>query len=101
MSWLGTLRAAKAEVIARQEKRAASADAWISDLVDLRGEQDAGFERVSTNAVFDRLGVPLRQRTSASARRLAAAMRHLGWDTSRWRPAGCSTKVRGFLRAAS
>jgi len=70
--------------------------------VDLQAHpHDDGFERVPTYAAFEHLGLRRRERTSAAARRLARAMRQLGWQPTRFRVApGSYQRVRGFQRAA-
>jgi hypothetical protein len=65
----------------------------------VKGEFHAGNERLSTQAVFDHLGVRRRARNTAATRRLSRTMRQLGWTASRWRSsAAAGQRIRGFIR---
>ena len=71
-------------------------------LAELTGElHDDGYERVPTYVAFEHLGVRGSERRSGAARRLARAMRQLGWKTARFQlTPGSYQRVRGFHRAA-
>jgi hypothetical protein len=74
-------------------------DPWEALLLKVQGEFHDSFERVPTHVVFDYLGLRRSARNSGTARRLARVMRHLGWETARWRPfPGTHQRVRGFQR---
>src|SRR5688500_14550197 len=73
-------------------------DSWEAILTTLEGEVHDGYARIPTHVVFDHLGLRRSERNSGSARRLAKAMRALGWETSRFRPVpGTHQRVRGFV----
>jgi hypothetical protein len=74
-------------------------DPWEKALAAIVGEKYCDCERISTQAALDYLNIKRSHRTTAATRRLAIAMRHLGWERSRWRPSRTSHKVRGFSRA--
>ena len=96
MSLIGRLRAAEAEVTAR------NSDPWIVRLERLRGKVgDDGVERISTQALFDYLEVRQRNRRAGACRRLAQVMRALGWTAVRVRDltrGGYLENVRGYCR---
>lgn len=95
MSWLDKLRQAEAEM-------AAPKDPWKLRLERVRGKIDYdGLERVTSQMLFDALGVPPRSRTAGACRRLAAVMTELGWTAVRVRgltPGGYREQVRGYCR---
>jgi len=75
MSWVRILRQGRAEAVARQN------DPWRLRLERVCGKIGYdGVERVSTQAVFDFLEVPQRNRNAGACRRLAKRMRELGWS---------------------
>jgi hypothetical protein len=75
-------------------------DPWEERLKDLTGElHNDGHHRVATFVVFEHLGVRGADRRSGSARRLARAMRQLGWEPARFPlTPGSYQRVRGFQR---
>jgi hypothetical protein len=96
MSWIGVLKQARAEVVARR------GDPWRLRLEGLRGKVgDDGVERISTQAVLDLLDVPQRGRGAGACRRLAKLMRELGWHPVKARgltPTGLRDQIRGYAR---
>ena len=104
LSFVGLLRHLKAEVRAARAREAAPPripDPWEARLADLQGEVRDEVEYIASHAVFDRLEVRRRERTSGAARRLARVMRQLGWQSARFQFApGSYQRVRGFQRAA-
>jgi hypothetical protein len=96
MSLIGRLRAAEAEVTAR------NSDPWVVRLERLRGKVgDDGVERIATQALFDHLEVRQRNRGAGACRRLAQVMRELGWSPVRVRDltrGGYLENVRGYCR---
>jgi len=81
---------------------AQDADPWYQHLKRLRGRiGDDGVERVSSQAVFDLLEVPMRTRTAGAYRRLAKLMREQGWTPVRVRDrtyGGYLEQIRGYCR---
>jgi hypothetical protein len=87
MSWVGKMKA-HAEMAVRD------ADPWRLRLERLRGKVgDDGVERIATQAVFDLLEIPQRNRRAGACRRLAKLMRSLGWAPIKAR----GLNQRGFL----
>ena len=85
MSLLGKLNEARAEL-------EAPADPWLAPLQRVRGKIGYdGIERISTQTLFDYLEVRQPNRGAGACRRLASAMRELGWSPVR---------VRGLTRGA-
>ena len=86
----------------RSEVLAHAADPWRLRLEGVRGKVgDDAVERVSTQSVFDLLGVPQRGRTAGACRRLAKLMRELGWHPIKARgltPTGLRDQIRGYAR---
>ena len=74
-------------------------------LKGLRGTAGSdGIERVTSQSVFDFLGLKLGQRTTGQARRIASAMRELGWTPIRLislNQRGNREHVRGYARQCS
>jgi hypothetical protein len=67
-------------------------DPWLAPLQRVRGKLgDDGIERISTQTLFDYLEVRQPNRGAGACRRLASAMRELGWSPVR---------VRGLTRGA-
>jgi hypothetical protein len=97
-SWIEKLRQAEAERLAR------NSDPWRLRLERLRGKiGDDGIERITTQAVFDILEIPQRNRTAGACRRLAKLMSELGWTAVRVRGltrGGYLEQVRGYARDA-
>ena len=97
MSWLGKMKA-QAEMAAR------NADPWRLRLERLRGKiGDDGVERITTQAVFDILEIPQRNRGTGACRRLCKLMAELGWTAVRVRGltrGGYREQVRGYARDA-
>jgi hypothetical protein len=103
ISWQEQLRRIKADLEARHRSPLPPPrvpNSWEARLAYLRGELHAdGYERVPTHGAFDRLGLRRSERTSDAARRLARAMRQLGWESARFQPTpGSYQRVRGFIR---
>jgi len=77
---------------------------WRLPLERLRGTiGEDGIERISTQTVFDVLGVPQRNRGTGACRRLAKVMIELGWTAVRVRGltrGGYREQVRGYCRDA-
>jgi hypothetical protein len=96
MSWLSKLHEAQAQIAAQ------SADPWRPPLERLKGKiTDDGIERISTQAVFDLLEVPQRNRGAGACRRLAKLMRQLGWAPIKARglnQRGLREQIRGYAR---
>jgi hypothetical protein len=96
MSWLGKLEKAKAEIAAQ------NADQWRLPLERVRGQiGDDGIERITTQMLFDMLGVPQRSRGAGACRRLAKLMAELKWTAVRVRGltrGGYLEQVRGYAR---
>ncbi|MGD0316950.1 MAG: hypothetical protein ABSB37_13600 [Xanthobacteraceae bacterium] len=96
MSFLEQLRAAEAEIAARD------ADSWRLPLERVRGQiGDDGVERITTQLLFDILGVPQSSRGAGASRRLAKLMAELGWMAVRVRGltrGGYLEQVRGYCR---
>ena len=77
MSWLGKIKAAEAELTAR------NADPWRLPLERVHGKIDFdGLERVSSQTILDMLEVPQRNRRAGTYRHLAKLMVELGWTPS-------------------
>jgi hypothetical protein len=100
VSVLAKLNAAKAEA-----GGSGGDDPWRLRLERVRGKIDYhdGLERISTQTLFDILEVPQRARTAGTCRRLAAAMRQLGWSPIRLKDfarGGYLEQVRGYCRQA-
>ena len=96
MSWLGKLETVKAEIAAR------NVDPWRLRLERVRGKiSDDGIERITTQMLFDMLGVPQRSRGAGACRRLAKLMSELGWMAVRVRGltrGGYLEQVRGYAK---
>ena len=89
MPWMERLRRAKSGALAR------STDPWRLRLERVRGKIGYdGVERISTQDVFDCLGVLQRARTAGACRRLATLMRELGWTSMKARGLG-SERLQG------
>ena len=90
VSWIERLEKHRAQDLARR------ADPWRVRLERLRG-----IERISTQAVFDVLEVPQRNRGAGACRRLANLMRELGWTPIKARglnQAGFRDMIRGYAK---
>ena len=98
MSWLDKLEKAKAEIAAQ------NVDQWRLPLERVRGKiGDDGIERITTQMLFDMLGVPQRSRGAGACRRLAKLMAELKWTAVRVRGltrGGYLEQVRGYARDA-
>jgi hypothetical protein len=96
MALLTKLNALRLEESSRQR------DPWLLPLERLQGNTGAdGIERVTTQAAFDVLGVPQRDRRTGACRRLAKVMTGLGWTAVRVRGltrGGYLEQVRGYCR---
>ena len=80
-------------------------DPWINSLRNIRGQVGHdGLERISTEAVFEKLEVPPIKRTPEAAKRLRGVMVELGWTPVRSRHVtsrGRAARVRGCARQSS
>ncbi len=96
VSWITRMREAQAEMAAR------NADSWRVRLEQLRGKDSGdGIERISTQAVFDILEVPQRNRGAGACRRLSKLMRELRWVPIKARglnQRGLLEQTRGYAR---
>jgi hypothetical protein len=90
------MREAQAEMAAR------NADPWRLRLERLRGKVgDDNVERIGTQAIFDVLEVPQRNRRAGACKRLARLMRELKWSPIRVRglnQRGLLEQIRGYAR---
>jgi hypothetical protein len=88
-----------------QARFAEPVDPWRVQLERVRGRVgDDGIERISTQTLFDHLDVYQRSRGAGACRRLARAMRALGWTAIRVRDltrGGYKEQVRGYCRGPS
>jgi hypothetical protein len=77
-------------------------DPWTTVLRDLRGFIGHDHvERISTEAVFEKLDLPPLKRTPEAAKRLRGLMVELGWTPVRARAVtarGRAARVRGYAR---
>ena len=96
VSWITRMREAQAEMAAR------NADPWRLRLERLRGKVgDDNVERISTQAIFDVLEVPQRNRGAGACRRLAKLVRELKWVPIKARglnQRGLLEQIRGYAR---
>jgi hypothetical protein len=96
VSWLTRMREAQAEMAAR------NADPWRLRLERLRGKVgDDNVERIGTQAIFDVLEVPQRNRGAGACKRLARLMRELEWSPIKARglnQKGFLEQIRGYAR---
>jgi hypothetical protein len=96
VSWITRMREAQAEMAGR------NADSWRLRLERLRGKVgDDNVERISTQAIFDVLEVPQRNRGAGACRRLAKLVRELGWVPIKARGLnhrGLLEQIRGYAR---
>jgi hypothetical protein len=79
-------------------------DPWQHVLETLRGHVVGGVERISTKAIFEKLGVPPRAQSTDVRQRLRRRMVELGWEPIRahgLNSRGFLTRVRGYCRVAS
>ena len=102
MDWITRLEHKLAMSRARAPALARQADPWRVRLERLRGKVgDDGIERISTQAVFDVLEIPQRNRGAGACRRLAKLMRELGWTPIKARglnQAGFRDMIRGYAK---
>jgi hypothetical protein len=100
LSWHEKLRQAQARAAhQRIEPKPRLPDPWEARLTDLKGEVSEGHERVPSFIVFNHLGLRRSERHSGAARRVVRAMRHLGWQRTRFQVgSGSFQRVRGFQR---
>ena len=79
-----------------------AAHPWTLRLQRLRGTVDHdGIERITTQAIFDRLDGPQKARTPATCSTLARLMQDQGWSPVRVRGltrGGFREQVRGYAR---
>ena len=98
MTFLTKLEMAKAEIASR------NIDPWRLPLERLHGKiGDDGIERVTTQTLFDILGIEQHARGAGACRRLAKLMSELGWTAVRVRGltrGGYLEQVRGYCRDA-
>ena len=97
VSWVTRMRNAQAEMAVARK-----ADPWRLQLERLRGKVgDDNVERIGTQAIFDALEVPQRNRGAGACKRLARLMRELEWSPIKAR--GLNQKclleqIRGYAR---
>jgi len=84
---------------------AQNSDPWRLPLERVRGQiGDDGIERITTQLLFDILGVAQRSRGAGACRRLAMLMAELGWMAVRVRGltrGGYLEQVRGYCRQSN
>ena len=77
-------------------------DPWTAALRNVQGLMGHdGLERISTETVFEKLGLPPLKRTPEAAKRLKGLMVELGWTPVRARAVtsrGRAARVRGYAR---
>src|ERR1700716_3678399 len=77
-------------------------DPWHAKLQGLKGRVgDDGVERIATQAIFDIVEVPQRNRGAGQCRRLPKIMRELGWSPIKARglnQRGLLEQIRGYAR---
>src|SRR5437868_1005613 len=97
VSWVTRMRDVAAEMAA-----ARNADPWRLRLERLRGKVgDDNVERIGTQAIFDVLEVPNRNRGAGACKRLGRLMRELGWSPIKARGLnhrGLLEQIRGYAR---
>jgi hypothetical protein len=95
--WMAKVYEAQAQLAAQK-----NADPWRLPLERLRGKiGDDGIERITTQLLFDILGVSQHSRGAGACRRLAKLMAELGWMAVRVRGltrGGYLEQVRGYCR---
>ena len=93
VSWITRMREAQAEM--------ANADPWRLRLERLRGKiGDDNVERIGTQAIFDALEVPQRNRGAGACKRLGRLMRELGWSPRTDLETGIRESIEFFRRHA-
>jgi hypothetical protein len=96
MSFVEALRKTKANA------PASGIDPWLPRLRRVRGNIGGdGIERISTQSLFDFLGVSQRSRATGACRRMAMRMRELGWTPTKARgltQSGFREQIRGYAR---
>ena len=94
MSFIERLR------VARQTIK--PSDPWTIPLRNIRGQiGHDGLERISTEAVYEHLGLPRLKRTPDAGRRVRMILLELGWTPVRSRHVtsrGRAARVRGYAR---
>src|SRR3712207_2680206 len=101
--WIERLKQIRAEVVAAREAAAPpprKPDPWEAALGGVCTELHGDQERLTSAAAFDHLNIKRSKRTPVAARRLSRVMRHLGWESARWRAGATASKVRGYVRRA-
>jgi hypothetical protein len=97
VSWVTRMRNAQAEMAVARK-----ADPWRLRLERLRGKVgDDNVERIGTQAIFDVLEVPRRNRGAGACKRLGRLMRELGWSPIKARglnQRGLREQIRGYAR---
>ena len=97
VSWVTRMRNAAAETAVARK-----VDPWRLRLERLRGKVgDDNIERIATQAIFDVLEVPQRNRGTGACKRLARLMRELGWSSIKARglnQKGFLEQIRGYAR---
>ena len=100
MPWVKKLR-----MIADQAREQRPAHAWEAPVQRLKGKIGSdGVERISTQAVFDYLDVPQRERSAVACSTLSKLMQAQGWSPVRFRGitrGGFLDQVRGYAREAA
>jgi hypothetical protein len=99
MAWVDMLRAT-----AQQARQQRTAHPWAAPIERLKGKIGSdGVERISTQAVFDVIGVPQCERSAVACSALAKLMMGAGWTAVRFRGitrGGYLDQVRGYAREA-
>jgi hypothetical protein len=94
-SFVAQLRAARAANVKPSHP-------WTPKLLSLHGQKGRdGVERITTEAIFDKLEIPRVERTPEAGKRLKGLMVELGWTPVRARSVtarGRASRVRGYAR---
>jgi hypothetical protein len=100
LPWVEKIRRA-----AEQARQQRTAHPWEAPIQRLRGKIGSdGVERISTQAVFDYLDVPQRERSAVACSTLSKLMQAQGWSPVRFRGitrGGYLDQVRGYAREAA
>lgn len=85
------------EAAAAQQAERLEEDPWTEALSKLRGKAYGDVVRIETSALMMKVGVPPERQNQHHTKRIAPIMRHLGWESTKFRVAG--SIVRGYERA--
>lgn len=90
------------ERLRKARETTAPYDPWIALLANIRGQVGHdGLERISTDAVLEKIGVPPFKRTPDAQKRLKLLMIEMDWVAVRSRHVtsrGRAARVRGYAR---